>query len=127
MNMRGARVLVACVGITLPYIARLPSGIDWLKQYTDSGAGGWLLLGAFNAVAWVAILSASFAYQRTVSLLAPAILGFGFLAWAHSTLDLRADAQAAIALVFIPIYALLPIAMGAAIGYAVDRRIRQHV
>jgi hypothetical protein len=54
----------------------------------------------------------------------PSLFGFGFLAWAHYSLDLAADAQAAIALVFIPIYALLPIGIGGAIGYVVDRRLR---
>lgn len=124
MTLRNARILVVLVGLVLPYAARLPRGLDWLRQYTDVGPAGWLFFGAFNAVAWLAILGATFLYRRPVSVLAPAVAGFGFLAWAHATLDLASDAQAAIALVFIPLYALVPIAVGAVVGLVLDRRRR---
>jgi hypothetical protein len=126
MTMRNARFIVVLVGVLLPYAARLPRGIEWLRQYTDTSLGGWLFFAAFNAIAWGAMLAISLMYRRPVSLLAPGLLGFGFLAWAHATVDLKADAQAAIALVFIPIYALVPIAIGGAMGYVVDRRMRHH-
>lgn len=126
MTLRNARFIVVLVGVLLPYAARLPRGIEWLRQYTDTSPGGWLFLAAFNAIAWGAILAISFLYRRPVSLVAPSLLGFGFLAWAHATLDLSADAQAAISLVTIPIYALVPIAIGGAIGYIVDRRMRRY-
>ena len=124
MTMRKARIIVVLVGLLLPYAARLPRGAEWLYQYTDTGLGGWLLFGALNAIAWGAILAVSFLYRRPVSLLVPSLLGFGFLAWAHYSLDLAADAQAAIALIFIPICALAPILAGAAIGYFLERRSR---
>ena len=124
MTMRKARILVVLLGLLLPYATRLPRGAEWLHQYTDLSFGGWLFLGAFNAIAWGAILVVSFLYRRPVSLFVPSLLGFGFLAWAHYTLDLAADAQAAIALIFIPIVALAPILVGAAIGYFLDRRSR---
>lgn len=124
MTMRNARFIVALVGVLLPYAARLLHGVEWLQQYTDTGLGGWLFFGAFNAIAWGAIVAVSFMYRRPASLVAPCLLGFGFLAWAHATLDLAADAQAAVALVFIPIYALVPIAIGGILGYLVDRRLR---
>jgi len=123
--MRKVQIIVAVVGILLPYAARLPHGTAWLEQYTDSGLGGFLLLGGFNAIAWGAIVAIGRLYKRPESIVVPALFGFGFLAWAHSSLDLAADAQAAIALVFIPIYALLPIAVGGAIGYGVDRHLRR--
>lgn len=124
MTMRKARLIVMLVGILLPYAARLPHGIGWLAQYTDTGIGAWLFLGAFNAIAWGAIIAVSLLYKRPSSLWAPALLGFGFLAFAHYSLDLAADAQAAVALVFIPIYALVPIAIGAIVGYFMDRSAR---
>jgi len=124
MTLRNARVLVVLVGIVLPYAARLPRGAEWLHQYTDVGLGGWLYFGAFNAIAWGAILAVSFLYRRPLSLLLPALPGFGFLAWAHCSLDLAADAQAAIGLIYIPIVALAPIGVGAVIGYLVDLRMR---
>lgn len=121
MTMRKARVIVMLVGILLPYAARVPRGIGWLAQYTDNGVGAALFLSAFNAIAWGAIILVSLLYKRASSVWAPALLGFGFVAFAHYSLDLAADAQAAIALVFIPIYALVPIAIGAIIGYFMDR------
>ncbi len=126
MKMHSARFAVVAVGIVLPYAARLPRGVEWLQQYTNTGLAGWLLFEAFNAIAWGTIFAISFTYRRPASLIAPCLIGFGFLAWAHSTLDLSVDAQAAIALIFIPIYALLPIAIGGAIGYIVDRRLRRY-
>jgi hypothetical protein len=122
--MLKARIIVVLVGLLLPYAARLPRGGEWLHQYTDISLAGWLFFGAFNAIAWGAILAVSLLYRRPVSLLAPSLSGFGFLAWAHYSLDLAADAQAAIALLFIPILALAPILVGAVIGYFLDGRSR---
>ena len=122
MNMRMTRIIVIALGLMLPYAARLPRGIEWLQQYTSTGLLGWLFFGAFNAIAWGAILAVSFLYRRPASLLPPCLLGFGFLTWAHYSLDLASDAQAAVALIFIPILALAPILIGAVIGYFLDRR-----
>lgn len=125
MTLRKARWIVFLVGVLLPYAARLPRGLEWLQQYTDVGAAGWALLGGFNAIAWGAILLASFFYRRPIALLLPAVPGFCFLAYAHYRLDLHADAQAGVALVFIPIYALVPITAGAIAGYIADRIARR--
>lgn len=122
MTMFKARIIIVLVGLLLPYAARLPRGAAWLQQYTDHGLGAWLFLGVCNAIAWGAILATSLLYRRPASLLAPSLFGFGFLAWAHCSLDLTADAQAAVALIFIPIFALAPILFGAVIGYFLDRR-----
>ncbi|WP_338117390.1 hypothetical protein [Xanthomonas cissicola] len=92
---------------------------------TDVGLGGWLLLGGFNAIAWSALLGISFLYRRPIALLVPCLIGFGVLAWAHATVDLRADAQSALALIFIPVYALLPITLGGVLGYLLDRKLRR--
>ena len=125
MRMTQARGIVAVLGVTLPYLVRLPGGLEWLGQYTRLGPGAWLWLTALHAVSWGSILLVSLAYQRPASLLAPCLSGFGFLAWAHASLDLHSDAQAAIALFLIPLVSLLPIAIGALIGYAVDRLLRR--
>lgn len=124
MTMNTARLIIVLLGVSLPYLARLPFGLDWLMPYINTGFLGWVFFGAFNAVAWGAILALSFKYKHSVSLIAPCLFGFGFLAWAHGTLDLSADAQAAIALIFIPVFSLAPIAVGGAIGYFVDSRHR---
>ncbi|MCR6664123.1 MAG: hypothetical protein NVV60_13485 [Luteimonas sp.] len=125
MTLARARLLVVLIGLVLPYAVRLPFGLDWLAQYTHVGLPGWLLLGGCNAIAWGAILLVSLAYRHAASLLVPALCGFAFLAWAHAGLDLQADAQSPIALVFIPIYALAPILLGGVVGYVVDRVLRQ--
>ena len=121
MTMGKARWIVLLVGVLLPYVVRLPRGLGWLQQYTHVEFAGWVLLNVANAVAWGAILIASLLYQRPASLLASSLLGFGFLAYAHYGVDLTADAQAGLALLFIPIYALVPITIGAIIGYIADR------
>jgi hypothetical protein len=125
MTMRKARLIIVVVGVVLPYFSRVPRGSEWLGQYTDIGFGGWLFFGALNAIAWGCIIKLSFKYERPASLLAPCILGFGFLAWAHGTLDLSANPNAAISLVIIPVYALVPIAVGGIFGYIVDRMLRR--
>ena len=108
----------------MPYLVRIFGGIAWFRQYADGGLFAFLFLGAFNAIAGGSLIAISYWYRRPFSLLLPCALGFGFLAWAHYSLDLAADAQAAIALVFIPIYALLPIFVGAVLGYVLDLRLR---
>lgn len=124
-TMRAARIAVVIVGIALPYLARVPGGTAWLHHYTSEGMAALLLLEGFNAIAWGAILATTFLYRRPSSVLFPALFGFGYLAYMHATLDLGSDAQAAIALIFIPIYALLPMLVGAVIGWFYDRRGRR--
>lgn len=125
ISMRAARLAVVIIGIVLPYLARVPGGTTWLRQYTSGGVGALLLLEGFNAIAWGAILATTFLYRRPSSVIFPALFGFGYLAYMHATLDLGSDAQAGIALIFIPIYALLPVLVGAVIGWFYDRRRRR--
>jgi len=54
-----------------------------------------------------------------------AYLVLASLVWAHGTLDLSANPNAAIALVIMPVYALVPIAVGGIFGYIVDRMLRR--
>jgi len=119
------RLLIAAAGILLPYLARLPGGFAWLEQYTAAGVGGFLFTTALDGIArgWMLVWT-SLIRQPTWWLL-PCGLGFGYLAWAHGSLDLSADAQAAIAVVFIPIHALVPITVGGVVGLAMDRLTRR--
>lgn len=120
--MTASRLAIVIVGVLLPYAARLPGGAAWVRQYTEAGIGGFVFIQAFNALAWGSLLALSFRIRRPAWLLLPCLAGFGFLAWAHCRLDLAADAQAAIAVVFFPVYALVPIAVGGLAAYALDRR-----
>jgi len=117
------RILIVIVGILLPYAARIPRGTEWVEQYSDAGLNGFLMLGAFNAIAWGSLIGLTFLIRRPIMLLIPCLLGFGFLAWSHSTLDLTADAQAGLGLVLIPIYALVPIVVGGVVAFVLDRRL----
>ena len=125
-SMNSMRITVAVVGILLPYLVRIPGGAAWVERYTDVGVRGFLLFGAFNAIAWGSIVALSFLFRRPGPLLIPCVLGFGFLAWAHNEVDLASDAQAGLALLVIPIVALAPIVVGGALGYVRDRRLRRH-
>jgi hypothetical protein len=124
--MERARAAVVVVGVLLPYLARLPRGWDWVQQYQSAGLPAQLFLGAFNAVAWGAVLAATWLYRRPATVLFPAVPCFGMLGWAHHGLDLRADAQMGIALVFLPFYALVPAGLGALVGFLFEhvRRAR---
>jgi len=124
MGMGKARVLVVLVGLLTPYLARVPGGVQWLAQYFHGGWQGALLLAAAGAVTWGPILGFSLRYRRPLSLVLPSVLGFGFLAWAHGTLDLTADAQSALALLFIPLYSLLPVLIGCIVSLFTDGRRR---
>ncbi|MFN7139266.1 MAG: hypothetical protein ACK4UN_08005 [Limisphaerales bacterium] len=118
--------MVAVVGILLPYLVRIPRGAAWVQQYTDVGLGGFLFFAAFNAIAWGSMVALSFLFRRVSLLLIPVLSGFGFLAWAHYSLDLGSDAQAALGLIFIPIYSLPFIAVGGLIGLVLDRRSKRY-
>lgn len=120
--MNAARVSIIVLGILIPFLARLPGGVEWLKQSTEGSLDGILFISAFNAPVWLGLFALTFVYQRPTSFLIPCILAFGFLAWAHFSMDLASDSQAAIGLVFIPVLAVPFLVVGGAIGYMVDRR-----
>ncbi len=122
--MSAARIIIVIVGILLPYIVPMLRGAPLVDQSTD--IGDLLLLGAFNAIAWVSIVAISFLYRRPEPLLFPSFLGFGFLIWAHYSFNVTSDTWAGVALIFIPIYALLPILVGGVFGYMLDRRLRRY-
>jgi hypothetical protein len=71
----------------------------------DAGLAGFLFLQAFHAIAWIPLLAGSFLFKRPLWMWFSAAPAFVLLALAHGTLNLNADAQSAIALVFIPMAA----------------------
>lgn len=118
------RVLIVVFALVLPYLSRLPGGREWLGQLTQAGWGGFLFLAACSAVVWGGLLLCSWLYRRMSSLWIPALLGYGFLAWVYGSIDLRADAQAALGLLIAPLYSLAPMLLGGLIGWWFDRRAR---
>jgi hypothetical protein len=120
--MRFARFAIIIVGILLPYAARLlPGSGGNVWSYVQDGVFGILLLQAFNVIAWGSIWACSVLYRHPAALLGPSILGFGYVGWGHYVLDFSADAQAAVGIAVIPLYALPYIAAGAVGGYVFDR------
>jgi hypothetical protein len=118
----GRIAFVSIVGLALPYLARLPGcvvkGGGWLYQYLEPGLGGALLIEAFNLVAIGAAAGSVALFHKRGLWLLPTILGYGFLAFAHGTIDLASSSTAAIALVFIPFVSLPFFAVGALLAVA---------
>jgi hypothetical protein len=127
--MATARIAVALIGAALPYLARIPGmvsrGPDWLTSYFGSGLGAFVFFGAFNAINWGAIVLGSLAFRSTPAVVVAAAFGFAWPAYAHATLDLASDAQAAIGLALIPINSLPLVGVGWLLGLAVDRAWRR--
>lgn len=121
-RMFAARIVAVLAGIMLPYAARVTRGEEWLMSYIELGWGGFAFIQFFNAFAWGSILLISLLYRRPAALWPPCLLAYGYLAWAHASLNLAADAQAAVALVFIPLYAIPLAAVGGLVGYGLNRR-----
>jgi hypothetical protein len=119
--MFSSKILVACIGIVLPYLSRMPMGLDWFMSYVDTGISGYLLIGITNAISWGLIIALSQNYKKSTTIIYPALLGFSYVAWGHLTLDLSADAQAAVGILFIPIYSIPFILTGWVIGLIIEK------
>lgn len=115
--MKIARLSVVIIGILIPIL--FGHGIG------DPGheLAVFLFFGAFNAVTWGSVLMCSLAYRHPASVWFPSLAGFIPLGIAHALLNLNSDAQAAIALVFIPIYAVPLVIIGGVAGWIYDRRL----
>jgi len=115
------RVIVIAVGALLPVVFWWPSlpPADLIFQAI-------LFMEVVHVIPIAAIWLVSYLYDRPVSILFPAIAGYGFLAFTywdtlHPPSGQRISSTASLILLFAPLYALLPILIGAVIGYAVDK------
>lgn len=126
-----ARWIIVVLGVILPYVARMPGmfihGDEWLTSYTHVGIGGLLFFAALNAITWGTILLATTGMKHARSAWFPAVLGFAVPVLGHATLDLAADAQAAIALIFIPMFGVPGALIGGLLGRWYDRRVQKRV
>lgn len=122
------RIGIVALGVALPYLSRLPGiashGTDWLMGYRYMSAQGAALLGAINAIDWIAILLLSFLYRSMLAAVVATLIAFAFPAYAHATFHVRASPEAGMDLLFWPIVALFPIFLSVAIGLAVDAVFR---
>lgn len=126
-RMTRARLAIVVVGILLPHLARIPwiaSGkVDWQDAILVHDWRAVLFIGSFNALCWGSVLIASLTYRHVRSVWFPAILGLGAAGLGYGRLDLGADAQAPIGLIFIPIFALPWVAVGWLVGLVFDRLV----
>ena len=92
----------------LPYLCRLHRGVDWAAQYlpdSDGSVPGLLFLHAFASLPAIPLILALWVGKRARWALAGSFLVATVLLvhW-HHDYDLASDAQAAIGLLFIPMY-----------------------
>lgn len=116
-------LLILVLGLVLPYLARIPGiprhGMDWFLSYLPSLVAV-LFFGVFNLIPLAALfLLRIIIPNRSLPFYMATLLSYGFMFWAHATLDLASDAQAAIALFFIPIYASGLVVAGWVIGWVI--------
>lgn len=124
--MARTRLLILVLGALLPYLARLPGALtrdaSWLTSYFGKDLSAFLFFSAWNAVGWGAVLLGTLGLRRPRSVWVVAAVGFLLPLVVHSSLDLASDAQAAIVLVFVPIYSLPLVLVGALLARWYDRR-----
>lgn len=111
----------AAIGVVAPFVARLPSvplrGWEWFTDYLP-GIGGILFFSAFNLIPSAVLFGLGKASRRAPLAFWLALAGLvAFLLWAHGTVNLRSSSTAAIALVFIPVYAVGAVVAGWALGW----------
>jgi hypothetical protein len=124
-------LIAAILCLAIPFLSRMPRGGEWMTQYLpDEGhlIGGIFFFGAFAMIPAVAVFCAALLskppfYLPVVISTLIAIIMLGY--WHHDN-DLTADAQAAITLVFIPIYAAGLSLAGGVIGLGFQHTV-QHL
>ena len=122
--------LVAALScLAMPLLCRMPGGSAWVGQYLpDEGhrIGGMLLFCAFAMIPAVLVFCAGLLSKPPFHfpVLISTLVALTMLGYWHHGLDLAADAQAAIALVFIPIYAAGLALVGALVGLGLQGLIR---
>lgn len=126
-NIVGAIALLLYVNL-LPYACRLYRGIDWAVQYFPDHAhflSGMLFFGGFASLPALPLIAVFWLRKWLPATFAVACLvATGLLAAWHHNYDLAADAQAAIGLVFIPIYVALLTGLAAGITAVVESIIK---
>lgn len=123
----GIWAAISC--LAMPILCRVPRGGSWVAQYLpDEGHffGGLMFFGAFALIPGVLVFCAGLVskppYYFPVVL--STLIALIMLAYWHHANDLAADAQAAISLVFIPVYASALALIGGLIGLGLQALFR---
>ena len=113
----------------LPYLCRLPKGIDWVKQYLpDEGhlVGGLIFFHCFYSIPAVLLVisiytSKKYAIPFLTTFLSLTIVTIYF----NYNYDLASDAQAAIGLIFMPIITSFTGSIALGLGHAIQYLINK--
>jgi len=104
----GSVALVVYVNL-VPYACRIWRGLDWVAQYLpDEGhlISGLLFFGGFASLVAVPLIVTFLLRKKIpITFVASIIVATALLSFWHHNYDLASDAQAAIGLIFIPMYA----------------------
>ena len=128
-----SRIIIGLVAaifcLAMPFLCRIPRGSVWVAQYfPDEGhvIGGAMFFGAFALIPAVVVFCAALVSKQTFYLpvLVSTLVALSMLAYWHHDNDLSADAQAALTLVFIPIYAAGLALIGGLTGLGLQALIR---
>jgi len=118
-DVAGSVVILAYVNL-VPYVCRMWRGVEWVAQYLPNEGhriSGLVFFGAFASLPAIPLVSAFLLRQRLpVTLVVSIIVATALLVFWHHDYDLKTDAQAAIGLVVIPIYAAM--ITGAVAGFS---------
>lgn len=124
----GSVALVVYVNL-VPYACRIWRGLDWVAQYLpDEGhlVSGLLFFGGFASLVAIPLV-VSFLLRRwiPITFVVSIIVATALLSFWHHNYDLASDAQAAIGLIFIPMYAANITGVAAAITGVIEYLIRR--
>jgi hypothetical protein len=122
-------IIVAYVNI-VPYACRLWRGLDWVAQYLpdnkDHLISGLLFVGIFASLPAIPLIVV-FLLRKwiPITFALSIICATTLLCLWHHNYDLASDAQAAIGLMFIPIFATVLTSVGAGIIGIIEFLVRR--
>jgi hypothetical protein len=124
----GSVALVAYVNL-VPYACRIWRGLDWVAQYLpDEGylISGFLFFGGFASLVAIPLV-VTFLLRKwiPITFAVSIIVATVLLSFWHHNYDLASDAQAAIGLIFIPMYVAKITGVVAAIIGVIEFLIRK--
>ena len=124
----GSVIIFAYVNL-IPFVCRVWRGIEWVIQYLpDEGhrISGLIFFGSFASLPAIPLVSAFLLRKRIpVTFVVSIIVATALLFFWHHDYDLTSDAQAAIGLIFIPMYAAAITAIVAGLTGVIEHLIRR--
>jgi hypothetical protein len=119
------------IGITLPYLSRLPGmlfrGPVWLTSYLGTPPRSDRFCSSRDSARLTGsqTLLCTFRFRSARAIAVAAAVGFALLLFILATLDLSSDALAGLALIGLPFASLPVVGLGWLLGYAVELASRR--